>query len=187
MTTLAPPVPVRPETTARRPRLRAAVSVLLTVVMTAALALAAALVVVPKALGAVPLTVLTGSMRPALSPGDVVVVRPVEATDVRVGDVITFQPRSGDPALVTHRVVGLQWGAGDAPTFVTRGDANDAADDPVVADQVKGRVAYSVPWVGHLTNASWGTTAVTVAGAALLVYAVGALVLPARRRREEPS
>ena len=61
------------------------------------IALAALLIVVPKVGGATPLTVLTQSMEPTLPPGTLVVVGPVEPADVRVGDVVTYQIRSGEP------------------------------------------------------------------------------------------
>jgi len=158
-------------------------SVVVGAVMVALLALAAAVVAVPALLGATPLTVLSGSMEPALSPGDVVVVRPVDPAEVRVDDVVTFQPVSGDPTLVTHRVVGVTWGGERVAGFTTRGDANGAADDPIVPGQVQGRVVYSVPLVGHLTNASWGPTALTAGAVALLVYGVVTVVTPDRSRR----
>lgn len=164
-----------------------AASIALSVLVVAVLALAVAVVAVPKVLGAVPLTVLSGSMEPGLSPGDVVVVRPVAADDLRIGDVVTFQPVSADPSLVTHRVVGIGSTGGATGSFTTRGDANGADDEPIVADQVVGRVAYSVPLVGHLTNASWGPTAVTVAAAALIGYGLLMIVLPDRTRRGNPD
>ncbi len=161
-------------------------SVVLGVVMVALVVLAGAVVVVPRVLGATPLTVLSGSMEPALSPGDVVVVRPVDPGELRTGDVVTVQPVSGDPTLVTHRVVQVDRDGTDVTGLVTRGDANGAADAPLVPDQVMGRVAYSVPLVGHATNVSWGPTAVTVLAVALLVYAAVALVRPGRGRPTDP-
>ncbi|MFC8597901.1 signal peptidase I [Isoptericola sp. NPDC057191] len=179
-----PAVPAGPAAPARG-LLRTVASAVLGVVMVAALALAGAAVAVPKLVGATPLTVLTGSMEPALSPGDVVVVRPVDPADVRVGDVVTFQPVSGDPTLVTHRVAGVTWGTDGAAGFVTRGDANGADDDPIVSDQVQGRVMYSIPWLGHLTNASWGPTAVKIGAVALILYGVVMVVTPDRSRRTD--
>src|SRR5690348_9565847 len=51
-------------------------------------------------------TVMSGSMRPVLGVGDVVVTRPVAARDVHVGDVVTF-PDPERHELVTHRVRAL--------------------------------------------------------------------------------
>ena len=110
-----------------------------------------ALIVVPKATGAKPLTVLSGSMAPTYDTGDVVVVRDAEARDLEVGQVITFQPISDDPRLTTHRVVAVTYGS-HGTRYITQGDANDAADpEPVRPAQVKGEVWYSVPLVGYLS------------------------------------
>jgi signal peptidase len=112
---------------------------------------ALALIVVPKAAGAKPLTVLSGSMAPTYDPGDVVIVRDVGTRDLEVGQVITFQPISDDPRLTTHRVVQVTYGS-EGTRYVTQGDANDAPDpDPVRPAQVRGEVWYSVPVVGYLS------------------------------------
>ena len=119
-----------------------------------AIGLAALLTVVPTLTGARALTVLTGSMDPALPAGSVVVVRPVAPELVRVGDVITFHPRPDDPAVVTHRVVGVTSGSDGRVGFVTKGDANDAPDAAqVLQEQVVGTVWYSLPVVGTVRMA----------------------------------
>jgi signal peptidase I len=55
-------------------------------------------------------------MLPFLRDGDVLVVRPATAAEIRIGDVICYEPPSG--GLVLHRVI-----ARDDRGFVTRGDA----------------------------------------------------------------
>ncbi len=61
----------------------------------------------PRLGGATPYTVLTSSMEPEYPPGTLVVVRPVPIEEIGIGDVITYQLESGEPTVVTHRVVGL--------------------------------------------------------------------------------
>ena len=145
------------------------------------LAVLAACLVVPRAAGATPYTVLTGSMSPSIEAGAVVIVKPEPFEQVGVGDVITYQVRSDDPATVTHRVEGVTWSAAYGRQLITRGDANGAADpDPVRAVQVRGVVWYQVPWVGRA--ARYGDPAVraglvTAAGWALLAYAALSLLL----------
>ena len=158
------------------------------VMLGAVLVAAVTLIVVPKATGARPLTVLSGSMSPTYAPGDVVVVRPAATDKLGIGDVITFQASSGDPALTTHRITGVVLGD-QGRAYVTRGDANGAADPrPVTAAQIRGEVWYSLPHVGRAAVwASGGALrSVLDAGAvALLVYG-GYLVasgLRERRRR----
>ena len=176
--------------TARRhdSALSGVLSVLMWAVLLVVVAAVAVLVVVPKALGGTTLTVLTGSMEPTFSPGDVVAVRTVSdpATEVHVGDVVTFQPVSGDPTLVTHRVVAKRISAAGT-TFVTRGDANGADDDPIEPAQIQAVAVYSVPWVGHVSL--WlgerKGLAVALVAAALLGYAAVMILRPERRTRDD--
>jgi signal peptidase I len=162
------------------------VSVMLLGIVVAA---AAALIVVPKATGSVPLTVLTGSMSPTYDPGSVVVVRPTPVDELRIGDAITFQERSGDPRVVTHRIVSISFAADGTRRFVTRGDANGAVDpEPVREVQVRGKVWYSVPYAGHAATALDPTAreaTVKVVATALLVYAASMFVSGARGRRRK--
>ncbi len=151
----------------------------------------AALIVVPKATGARPLTVLSGSMAGTYDIGDVVVVRPVDTDDLRVGDVITFQPVSDDPNLTTHRIIAFNVGS-EGTRYVTQGDANNAPDLlPVEPAQVKGEVWYSVPKVGYVATSlagGWLRTVADVVAVLLLVYGgltiTTGLVARARRRCE---
>jgi signal peptidase len=131
------------------------VSVVATLVVVGIAALAAALTVVPAVVGGHALTVLSGSMVPEFAPGAMVVDKPAVASSLRVGDVITYATTdevSGTPILITHRIVEVRSDAG-ARIFITQGDANDTADNrPVQASQVRGKVWYSVPYVGTARN-----------------------------------
>ena len=144
----APSAVVRPR---RAPSFwRSATNSALTVALLAVLALAIALAVVPRLMGGAALTVLTGSMEPTYSPGDMVVSVPQDRYEI--GDVVTYQPVSDDPTLITHRVVAVRELPGGVE-YITRGDANGADDDPIVDGQVMGEVIYDVPYIGHLAAA----------------------------------
>ena len=153
----------------------------------AATALAVVLVLVPLVTDSVPLTVLTGSMAPVHDPGDIVVVRPARAEDLRVGDVITFEAPEAERRLITHRIEATGVDTAGEPTFVTRGDANRSADaEPVPAAQVRGRVWYAVPWIGH-ASAALGTHRDQIlvgSGLVLLGLALRELGVGRGRRRE---
>ncbi len=132
---------------------------------------AVVVIVIPMVTGSVALTVLTQSMEPTYPPGTLVIVQPVATNDIRIGDPITYQLRPGEPELVTHRVVAISRSTGGELAFTTKGDNNDVADAPVIADQVKGRVWYSVPWIGWLNNAvGGGGKTWLVIGAAVLLF-----------------
>lgn len=118
------------------------------------IALAVVVIVVPKVAGATPLTVLTSSMAPGLPPGTLIVVRPVDADELGVGDIVTYQLRAGEPEVVTHRVVGMQLSTTGERSFVLQGDNNSVPDpSAVLPEQVRGRVWYSVPFVGLVSSA----------------------------------
>lgn len=160
------------------------------VVLVAVLGLAIALALVPRVMGGEALTVLTGSMEPTYAPGDMVVSIPRDS--YAVGDVVTFQPVSNDPTLITHRIVAVQLGGPDGTRYVTRGDANGVDDDPIQAEQVMGQVSYAVPYVGHLALAAGEhrSALIAIGGAALIgygVYSVGSDLISKRRRAESET
>ena len=132
-------------------------------------------VLVPRLAGATPHAVLTGSMQPGLPPGSLVVTRPASMSDISAGDVIAYQLRSGDPTVVTHRVVATGIAASGDQVLVTQGDANRVADPEPVRDvQLRGRVWYAVPHLGRASTVLPGSTrsALTVVvGAGLAIYA----------------
>jgi signal peptidase I len=91
-------------------------------------------------------TVLSGSMRPTMSPGDLAVTQSVPIGSLRVGDVIVFiPPHETQP--VIHRIASRQ---GDVIT--TKGDANGVADPWHVRLQgaTGNRLVFVVPFLGWL-------------------------------------
>jgi signal peptidase I len=116
----------------------------------AAAALLALAVALPLAFGARPHTVLTGSMEPAIAAGDVVIDERISPTAAQVGDVVTFRDPEDQSRLITHRVRSIRR-AGSHLWFVTQGDANNTTERwRIAADGELGRVAYTVPWIGHV-------------------------------------
>ena len=87
------------------------------------------------------LAVLSGSMEPAVSAGDLIVIH--RQTDYKEGDIITF---SEDSFYTTHRII-----ASDAGGYRTKGDANNIQDAaPVRSEQVAGKVKWIIPKAGNL-------------------------------------
>ena len=137
------------------------------------LAIAALVLVVPWLTGSVPLTILTQSMQPALPPGTLVVVKPADPADIQIGDVVTYQLNPGQPELVTHRVVAVSQTTSGASSFVLKGDNNAEPDaNPVVPAQIKGKVWYSLPWIGWVNSAvGGGGKTWLIIGLAVLLFA----------------
>ena len=114
----------------------------------------AGLVVLPRLGLYRPVTVLSGSMRPTFSPGDLIIVRPEPLRDVRVGQVISYSVPVGLHQVETHRVIRIIRG-GDNPVVQTQGDANNW-HDPWTA-KLQGTTAWRlsvvVPYAGYAINA----------------------------------
>jgi signal peptidase I len=107
-------------------------------------------IVAPSLLGGRSLTVLSGSMDPALKVGDIVIDSQVSPAEVRVGDIITFSDPEGTDRLITHRVRQLRITDGTAHV-VTKGDNTNAVERwEMPAGGSLGRVEYRVPLLGFL-------------------------------------
>jgi signal peptidase len=107
------------------------------------------------------LTVLSASMQPTFSPGDIVVVRPEPIQQLRVGQVISYAVPVGAHQVETHRVVKIIRGQGTtAPVIQTKGD-NNTVVDPWTA-QLNGstvwRLQAVVPKAGYAINLMRGRT-----------------------------
>ena len=106
-------------------------------------------VVAPYVVGGRSYTVLSGSMEPQIMTGDVVGEERISATQMRSGDVVTFQDPDKPGTMITHRVRSVrEQGAG--VDVVTKGDANNTTERwSMAADGHLGRVQYRVAKVGY--------------------------------------
>lgn len=128
---------------------------------------------IPGLRGAVPLVVLSGSMEPHIKVGSILFIKEADASQLEVGDVITFRTPIDQATLTTHRIVGIEPGQA-GPVFSTKGDANKTEDNwEVPASNVMGEAVTSVPYLGRLSVFVRGTL-----GFALLI-ALPALLLVA--------
>ena len=93
-----------------------------------------------------PTTVISGSMRPTLDVGDVVIIAKVSADTIKPGDIIQFREAEG--ITTVHRVIEIQEIEGNT-VFITQGDANRRPDaNPVLPANVVGKVIFNIPKVG---------------------------------------
>jgi signal peptidase len=107
-------------------------------------------VVLPFAVGMRSLSVMSGSMEPAIHTGDVIVDQWIHPSDARVGDAISFNDPSRGNIVLTHRVTSMR-ARSDGVDFVTRGDANTGVERWSAPAMGRiGRVAYRVPHAGYL-------------------------------------
>jgi signal peptidase len=89
------------------------------------------------------------SMEPAIPMGAAIVIEPVTASELGVGDVVTMRV-GAKPSIFTHRIVRLLTLDGQ-PYIETKGDANAAPDGATIpVTSVAGRVVWSIPLAGYL-------------------------------------
>lgn len=110
--------------------------------------------------------VLSGSMQPTMSPGDVIFVRDVEPGAIEAGDILTFE-RDEETTPTTHRVVEVVERDGQR-AFRMKGDANEDPDHQLVEpSHVEGQlmsiggVLFVIPAIGyviHFANTPFGFT-----------------------------
>ncbi len=96
-----------------------------------------------------PNVIISGSMSPEIEVGDIVLVKRILPEEVQLNDVIMFRE---DSVRISHRVIDVKEDERGLPLFVTKGDANNSPDsDPVIAEQLLGKVVQIVPKVGWIT------------------------------------
>ena len=148
------PGPEAPHAAGRPPALPRAATVIMivrlllsSIIMTASTTVISLFIwtLLPFAVGWSPSVVMTGSMVPAIQPGDIVVTAPLDGDRAAVGHVLRFLDPSRPSRYLLHRVSGVN----DDGTYVTRGDANQSEDStPVQQADVTGIARLRVPLVG---------------------------------------
>ncbi|MHB8680542.1 MAG: signal peptidase I [Acidimicrobiales bacterium] len=155
-----------PATTDRAP-VRSVLSVLGTIATALVAALASVSVVIAVATHFSPkgeyvvfghpvMSMISGSMAGTINTGDLVVDRslsPAQATQLHVGQVITFRSAPGSERLFTHRIVAVTHPQSGTVTYVTKGDANNAPDTGTVSpSEVVGLYQTRIPSGGYVLN-----------------------------------
>ncbi|WP_416326573.1 signal peptidase I [[Eubacterium] hominis] len=116
------------------------------VIIVCLLIIASALLL-PGLFGYQSFAVISGSMEPGIPVGSIVYAKEVPFDDLKTGDIISFTV-SGNTK-VTHRIQGIDK---EHQSFTTKGDANNVEDgDPVSYQNVIGKVALSIPFLGYLS------------------------------------
>ncbi len=115
--------------------------------------------------------VLSGSMEPALSVNDLILVH--QTQDYQVGDIVVYQ--SGQ-SLISHRIVQM-----DEETAVTQGDANNTSDDPIRVSDIKGVVVGCIPAAGIFVYALRKPVLIVVVFLCILLFSS----LSFRREKDE--
>jgi signal peptidase I len=131
------------------------------------------LVLLPTVLGLDRYVVTDSSMDGSLGRGSVVLAREVPSGDLRVGDVVTFQPPGGRAdERVTRRIVAI-----DETVARTRADGSGRIDRWVLPldGSAYSRVWLGIPWIGYpfVVDGGWVVLALLAVAALVLALAAG--------------
>ena len=122
---------------------------IITTAVVAVMVLCALFLMGSRLLGFRVFNIVSGSMEPVYSTGDLIYVKTADPQSIQVGDVITFVLNE-DLVVATHRVVRID---GEKQHFYTKGDANDAEDgSPVHFNNMIGVPVFSIPGLGYVSN-----------------------------------
>ena len=127
--------------------------------------------VLPMPFGVGMAVVMSGSMEPALSVDDVIVV--TEADEYNVGDFVVYQDGY---SLVVHELIEKL----DDGMVITKGMANNVEDEPISAESIRGKVWFSIPFVGLIVTALKTPVATVI----ILGAAVYLVVLSYKKERQ---
>lgn len=103
---------------------------------------------IPSVFGWKPFIVLSGSMEDNIMPGDLILTKEIDTSELKVGDVISF--RTDKYTVITHRIIKIVEEEGERK-YYTKGDNNDTADRNAVVDsQIEGIYRYRIPKLGNI-------------------------------------
>lgn len=92
--------------------------------------------------------VLSDSMKPEFSGGDVVITKAVESNTLVVGDIITFYKTDG--TVVTHQINEIKE-VNNEIVYYTKGINVDVVDENYIqANKIIGKYTFSIPKVGNV-------------------------------------
>ena len=96
-----------------------------------------------------PVAVMSNSMYPVFSRGDIIIIKKVNENEIKQleeGTIIEYKVSTGSS--IVHRIINIDYYDNEY-IYTTKGDNNVSADtDKVKENQIKGIVKYTIPYIG---------------------------------------
>lgn len=121
----------------------------------------------PSFLGIKTYVIVSGSMLPELNIGDIVIVKTVEESELKVGDIISF--RQGQ-SVITHRISEIIE-EDENKEYKTKGDNNNTEDlQTINYKTIEGKEIKRIPRIGMFVIALQNKMIIIIIAIILLLY-----------------
>ncbi|MDD2435192.1 MAG: signal peptidase I [Bacilli bacterium] len=143
----------------------------------------------PSVFGFRTYSIISSSMEPILSIGDIILVKETNPHKIKVGDVITYEGMNGDliGKKITHRVEGITT-ENDRVVFYTKGSNNTTNDPIVYENQVYGKMVYKFKFfslINVLMKSTYGFILLVIIPLGLIyINEVKELIKEIKRRKK---
>ena len=114
-------------------------------------------------------TTVSGSMRPIIQPGDMLIAKVQQVRNIQVGDIVMLVNQDSWQ-MQAHRVISKDT-VGDVTTVTTKGDANNEPDKAYTlgTNTPVRKVSTIVPKFGYVLGALATNTAKAIGGALVII------------------
>ena len=124
----------------------------------------------PDVFGIKTFTIISGSMEPNISVNDLVIIKEVEKSEIKKGDIISFKING---EIITHRVINIETDTNGEILYTTQGDANNIQDyNKITFENIEGKYIGKIPKVGKIVITLKNKETLTVLIVLLLIIYV---------------
>ncbi len=121
----------------------------------------------PSVFGIKTFCIISGSMEPTISVNDIVIVKEVDQSEIKRGDIIAFKHKG---ETITHRIVNISKSENGELLYTTQGDANNTEDeDKITFDEIEGKCIKVIPKIGKIVLALKSKTTLGIVLAVLII------------------
>ena len=101
-------------------------------------------------------SVASESMKEEYSIGDIIIIKEVDASELKVGDNVTYVGKKGNlnGLIITHKIISVRK-ENDNYYYITKGTSNEIEDPEISYSQIYGKVIYKTlvfSYVGRLMS-----------------------------------
>lgn len=102
---------------------------------------------IPEFLKVKTFIIVSGSMEPELSEGDIIIVKKCEENDLKENDIISYRTGQSE---ITHRIVQIET-TEKGKRYITKGDNNIIVDnEPVKYENIEGKYIGKISYLGKV-------------------------------------